>query len=452
MLNNFFEPEIKKRMSLIEVQKQEIQAFEDVLPNGMKVVTISMPHVHTLELCMLIRAGLRFENKNNNGVSHFLEHMMFRGNRAYPDSISLNLEFERIGRELRAATHSDYTYYGFNPHISQVERGLELFSDFFIEPTFAGLEIERGIILEEYLEDVNEKGDNTDINTLACGLLYKNTPLAWPTTGTPETINKITEESLRKYFEEFYVPENMILAAAGPVYYPEFLEAVKKQFSGFSPGGSVVTKDHFKSSVDAEQKKAAWVFQHDTDSQIQLQVCFRSVSYNDPEYLSANLISRIFDDGATSRLPRILRETRGLVYSVECRATGWPDIGTMDFDVSVSPDKACEVLEILLDEIRTLVDKGPEEGELERIQQRYFYELDESQDEPAQQIMRHAFPLLYSKVMTLEQERETVRGITHEKIMDMARQIFTRDRLNVIVVGPYTQDLKKQIEKIAEVF
>ena len=109
----------------------EIKNYKDVLTNGLTLITIEMPHIHTQEITMLVRAGLRFENEANNGISHFLEHMIFRGNKKYPDSVSLNKEFEKIGRDVRASTMTEYTFYGFSPHVSQLERGMELFSDFF---------------------------------------------------------------------------------------------------------------------------------------------------------------------------------------------------------------------------------------------------------------------------------------------------------------------------------
>ena len=151
-----------------------------------------MPHIHTMEVAMFVRAGLRYENLQNNGVSHFLEHMMFRGNRKYPNSIALNMEFENIGHDLRASTLGEYTQYGFSPHVSQLEKGLELFAEFFSSPTFPEIELERGIILEEYFEELNEEGINVDINNQACRLLYPNTPMAWPTIGTEKTIKSIT--------------------------------------------------------------------------------------------------------------------------------------------------------------------------------------------------------------------------------------------------------------------
>ena len=201
----------------MQVKEFSVKNCKDVLPNGLTVVTVEMPHLHTVEVSMFVRAGLRFENEKNNGISHFLEHMMFRGNRKYADSISLNMEFEKIGRDLRASTLGEYTQYGFNPHISELGKGMEIFSEFFYSPTFPEIEVERGIILEEYYEDLNEDGVNVDINNHACKLLYPGTPMSWPTIGTEETIKNMSVEMLRGYYNAHYIPGNMVLAMAGPI-------------------------------------------------------------------------------------------------------------------------------------------------------------------------------------------------------------------------------------------
>ena len=122
----------------MEVKEFALKYFTDTLPNGLTVVTVEMPHIHTMEVSMFVRAGLRYENPQNNGISHFLEHMMFRGNRKYPNSIALNMEFENIGRDLRASTLGEYTQYGFSPHVSQLNKGLELFLGVFLFPHFSG--------------------------------------------------------------------------------------------------------------------------------------------------------------------------------------------------------------------------------------------------------------------------------------------------------------------------
>ena len=436
----------------MEVKEFALKYFNDTLPNGLTVVTVEMPHIHTMEVSMFVRAGLRYENLQNNGISHFLEHMMFRGNGKYPNSIALNMEFENIGRDLRASTLGEYTQYGFSPHVSQLDKGLELFSEFFCSPTFPEIEIERGIILEEYFEELNEDGVNIDINNQACKLLYPETPMAWPTIGTEETIKNIQIEMLKEYFDRHYVPGNMVLAFAGPIDHAEVIDLSKKYFSVLKNGSEPFSKNHFIESISEEQKSPGLHFQEDSDSQIELQVCFRSCSYNDPDYLVLALISRVFDDGFTSRLQRVLREERGLVYSVECRATSMSDLGTMDFDVTVRPEKVVEVTRTLLNEITTFAKEGPTESELAHIKKRYFFDLDSELDDPYKQVVRYAFPHLYSSEMSLQEERELIESITAKKMLEVAEKVFEAKNLNLILVGPYTSELKSRLEGLIHQF
>ena len=235
--------------------------------------------------------------------------------------------------------------------MSQLEKGLELFSEFFSSPTFPEIELERGIILEEYFEELNEEGVNVDINNQACKLLYPDTPMAWPTIGTEETIKSIKAEMLRDYFNRHYVPGNMVLAFAGPIEHTNVFKLAKNYFSSLENGVEPFPKDHFLGSISENQEQPGLHFQEDSDSQIELQICFRSCSYNHPDFLVLALISRVFDDGFTSRLQRVLREERGLVYSVECRATSMSDLGTIDFDVAMRHEKVMEVTDLLLKEI-----------------------------------------------------------------------------------------------------
>ena len=202
--------------------KEKVRVFKDTLVNGLTVVVVEQPHIHSIELAMFVRSGLRFEHMTNNGISHFIEHMLFRGNSTFPNSYLLNREFELIGRDLRASTMSDHTYYGFSPHISNLNRAMDLFSEFFSDPTFPEIELERGIILEECLEDLNEKGIDVDINNLACKLLYPEDALARPTIGTEESIKNIRVEDLKTHYAQFYTPENMILVVAGCVEHKVF--------------------------------------------------------------------------------------------------------------------------------------------------------------------------------------------------------------------------------------
>tara|TARA_B100000686_G_C16788870_1_gene977211 strand:+ start:244 stop:1554 length:1311 start_codon:yes stop_codon:yes gene_type:complete len=436
----------------MNLTKIEIKNHIHTLPNGLTLVVSEMPHIHTVEIGMFVRAGLRFENENNNGVSHFLEHMMFRGNKNHPDSVSLSREFEKLGRDLRASTLGEYTYYGFSPHPSNLDHGMELFADFFTDPNFADIELERQIILEEYLEDLNAEGDNIDINNHACKLLYDKNPLAWPTIGTEATIKAIDEDMLRDYFREYYIPQNMILSVAGPITGDHIIDLSEKTFSELPTDGQPVLKNHFLESIIENQSKPAFAYQYDVDSQIQMQICFRAVSYNSPDYYTVSLINRIFDDGISSRMQRALREKLGLAYSVECRATSMSDVGTFDFDVTVSKERIVQVTRTIFEEIRRFVEFGAESEEFEHVKKRYVYDLDFDLDDPYKQLQRYGFAELFSRQVTVEEEKKIIRNVTLDKIHATARRIFVPKNLNFILVGPFTLELKTELEHLVDGF
>ena len=146
------------------------------------------------------------------------------------------------------------------------------------------------------------------------------------------------------------------------------------------------------------------------------------------------------------------REERGLVYSVECRATSMSDLGTIDFDVTVRPEKVVEVTQILLKEIKNFCKEGPPAKELAHSKKRYFFDLDSELDDPYKQVVRYAFPHLYSREMSLEEERIFIESITAEKMLAVAEKVFDSKKLNFILVGPYTSELKSQLEGLISQF
>ncbi len=430
----------------------EIKNYKDVLSNGLSVVTIEMPHIHTVEVAMFIRAGLRFENASNNGVSHFLEHMIFRGNSKFPDSISLNKEFEKIGRDMRAYTTNEYTFYGFSPQSSRLDRGIEIFSNFFTQPTFPSIEIERGIILEEYLEEINEDGNITDIDNLACRLLYKDNPLAMSIIGTDKTIRAIDVPLLKNYFEEYYNPGNMVLAVAGAVTHETLVESAEKYFSRLPERGKRIARNHFLGSVEERQVQPGVLFQYDKDSQVQIQICFRGLSYNHEDYYKIILLSSLFDDGVSSRLQKAVREDEGLAYSIECSATSLSDTGTFDFDISVSPQKVKTAVEIIFREIKKFLREGPSHEEVEHFRNRYFFDLDFELDDPYKQILRYGFADLYSYQVSVEEERALVQSISAEDLWELGRRLFVPERLNLVLVGPHTPEMCNEVRRLAAEF
>ena len=329
---------------------------------------------------------------------------------------------------------------------------MELFAEFFTDPTFPGIELERGIILEEYLEDLNAEGENIDINNVACDLMYPDNPLALPTIGTEESIQSIDTTMLRDYFDKYYCPSNMVLVGAGCLAQSQLHQLAQTHFGKIPHRGTAVPKDYFADSVREDQTEPQFRVQEDVDSQDEVQICFRSVSYNHPDYYAASLISRLFDDGVSSRLQKVLREEQGLAYSVECRATSLADTGTIDFDVSVRPEKVAAIVQVIFDEIKKFLNSGVTLEELDHIKKRYMYDLAMELDEPGKQASRYGFSELYSKVITLEEERDLVESITLEDIRQMAELVFKARNLNVVLVGPHTPQSDRQLGQLIREF
>ena len=299
---------------------------------------------------------------------------------------------------------------------------------------------------------MNAEGANIDINNHACQLLYDGTSLALPTIGTEKTIKSINAEMLSEYFKTYYIPENMVLAGAGCLTHEQFLSLAEYYFSALSGSGRPIPRNYFQGSITEKQTRPYSVFQYDLDSQIQLQICFRSISYNHPDYYAIYLINRIFDDGIASRLQKALRENLGLAYSIQCRATTLSDIGTFDFDVTVSREKIPKVAQIILQEIKTFVTSGPSKEELIHVKKRYLYDLDFDLDDPYKQILRYGFAQLYSEEIPLYEEKTIIEAITVQDLHKLATKIFIREKLNLILVGPFSSELKIELERLIEDF
>src|SRR6476659_7953404 len=172
----------------IDLRKAPYQVHRARLSNGLRLLTIQTPHLHTASVCLYVRAGSRYETLATNGLSHFLEHMLFRGSGRYPSSFALNLAIEELGGTLYAETGRDYSLYQISLHPESLVAGLELFGEIFRTPTFSEIDVERRIILEELLEDQDEKGRLVNIDDIARQLVWPGHPLGYRITGPYENV------------------------------------------------------------------------------------------------------------------------------------------------------------------------------------------------------------------------------------------------------------------------
>ncbi len=210
--------------------------FVDQLPNGVRLVTVPMPHLHSVELVCYMAVGGRCEASDQSGISHFLEHMLFRGTAEYATSTDLERAFEAIGGSVNASTDSETTCFHSRIHPDYLPEGVALFASMLRRPRFSDIETERRIVLEEAREDYNEEGEQINPDNLMVGLLWPDHPLGESLIGSLENLRHIDTRMLKDYYRTWYQPGHLVVCACGAVDRVAALRAVAEQFGDWTPG------------------------------------------------------------------------------------------------------------------------------------------------------------------------------------------------------------------------
>ena len=436
------------------------------LPNGFTTVVLPHPGAHQVLVSLLVKVGSRLESPVENGISHFLEHLLFRGNAAFPSTDAMNLAFERAGSILNAQTGVEHTEFYFVAAQEGLAEGLRALAHFVAQPTFDEVEKERRIILDEIQYDYNDKGNLTNLATLTSLGLWPGQALGQPVIGTPQTVEVLTRDLLRQHHAQHYRPHQMVLALAGDLRPEEAFRQAEQAFGTWTGEGAGEAHDGAGPSLGTALSVAPPVASmdprrvadlvhkgplsthegpwlqtvEDTDNQFHLQLSFPAPGYNDPRETQMVLLSRLLDDGPLSRLQREVREERALVYHIAADHTGYWDIGQFDITTSVHADRIEEVLRVIFGTLRDFREQGPGAEELEQAKLRHRHELAFSRDSLAAAIDRYAWPLLYSTVVDEEEELAQVQALDAHAMREIATELFQPKRLHLVVVGPTQED------------
>ncbi|MBZ0232036.1 MAG: insulinase family protein, partial [Deltaproteobacteria bacterium] len=210
-----------------------------MLDHGLRVTTVALPHLHTATVAAFIKVGSRFERPEENGLSHFTEHMLFRGTERFPTSLALNTAIERLGSTLHAETGRDYTLFsmGFEPE--HVEAGLDLLGELLGRPRFGDIELERALVLEEINEDYDEDDVEINADDIARGLMFGDHALGQRIIGPRENVEGFNERDVRAHFARFYGARNMIVCVAGPVHHETVVEQARRHLGALPVGAAV---------------------------------------------------------------------------------------------------------------------------------------------------------------------------------------------------------------------
>ena len=409
-------------------------AIVERLPNGFTTAVCEVPGRHQVLISLFVRAGGRFESPALSGVSHFVEHVLFRGSAAYPDAYRLNAAFEQVGGIPNAMTGVETTEFYFVAHPERVEPGLAALADMVRNPRFTEIDKERGIILDEMLYDYNDQGELIHMGALAAQLMWRGHGLGQQVTGTPETVQAFDASALRSHHGRHYTPNNMVLGICGGIPAQRGLELARAAFGGWESAPCEPVSMGTPASPPPPGPHTQLV--PDADNQFHLQLSFPAPGYNAPEEIPLLLLARLLDDGPNSRLQRQIREELALAYHVGADYNGYLDAGQFDITTSVKAERLDELLEAL---VRCLADfrrEGPTDQELAAARRRHWLGLEFSRDSLDALIERQVWPLLYSRPREIEEEVELVEGTSREDLHRLAEALLAPSRLHLVLVGP----------------
>jgi predicted Zn-dependent peptidase len=402
----------------------------DVLDNGLRVVTLEVPHLHTAMLAVYVRCGSRHEAARTNGVSHFLEHMFFRGSARFPDTTVMNGLIEDAGGDLNGFTMRDQGLYFTPLHPKELKVGFEVLGDVLCRPRLKEMELEREVILEEMMDEVDASGRDVDLGNLSKKLVFGHHPLSYKIAGTPRTVRGMRLSDLREHHRRFYVASNMVVAVAGPVKRREVLKEARAAF-GRLPRGRPATEEppHFA------QRGPKVLFVSDVESQTELMLCFPCPPEGHPDFLALTLIRAVLDDGLTSWLPLNIVERRGLAYSVHAAIDPFYDAAVFELEAACTPGK---VLPVFAEMVRllSLLRKAPlSDKDLARAKRRHRIGLDFMLDDLNALAGWYGGGELFRLPESFEEKVARLEGVTAEQIQEVASRTFARRNLHLLAVG-----------------
>ena len=414
-----------------------------VLPNGLRVLTAPASGLHSAMIALYVRAGSRHEELHRNGISHFLEHLFFRGSVGWPDTVAMNAAVESAGGSLNGITARDHGCYYTPIHPDEVGTGLAVLGDLIRRPLLKEMDVEREVILEEILDEVDADGRDIDPDNLSKRIVFGDHPLAFKIAGTPDIVRRLGPREIRAHHQRFYTGANLVLAVAGPVRAGQ-VEALADEHLGALPRG--------RASVDL--LPPPWpdgprleLVDHD-DAQAEFSISFPCPPERHPDYPVHLCIRRILDDGLSSRLPFEIVERRGLAYSLHAGIDTFTDAGMTVIDGACAPKKLSRVVEEILHVLGALAEREMPEEELERVQRRHRMTLAFSLDSAADLAGWYGAGEVLSAPESFEERCRRVEGVTPADIRRVAARTFRRRNLVAVVVGPARRRERAAVEKV----
>jgi predicted Zn-dependent peptidase len=400
-----------------------------ILPNGLILLTERMEYMRSVAMGVWIKSGSRCEAAETNGISHFVEHMLFKGTRSRTAQ-HIAREMDSIGGNLDAFTGKETICFNVKSLAEHVPIALDVLADLVLNPVFdlPDIERERGVILEEI--KIDEDNPEVLVHELFTQAFWKDHPLGWPILGTSATVAGLNKRSLVDYHSDRFHGGNMIFAAAGNLDHDDFAETIAGKFSTLAGSATL----HELPAPKAEAR----IVQRNKKSLEQVQICLGlpAPPITDDSRYATLILNTVLGGGMSSRLFQTIREERGMAYSIYSDLSPYRDTGTLCVYAGTSAGKALEVVDLILDEFRKLKQEPLSVEELTRakdqVKGNILMGLESSNARMANLARQEMY---FHEFITVDEIIARINDVAVDQVRTMAQRLFDAERIAVTLLG-----------------
>ncbi len=407
-----------------------------ILPNGLRLITVPMTDNPSVTVLMMVEAGSKYETKEINGLSHFLEHMVFKGTPRRPKATDISRELDALGAHYNAFTSQECTGYYAKVAATQLDQALDIVSDLFLNPLFPVEEMqkEKGVIIEEIrmYQDLPHR----EVHEVLNELLYGDQPAGWRVIGSEDNVRSFTREQLVAYRQAHYVSGASTVVVAGSFDESTIMAKIEKLFANMPS-----TTKQGKVPVSETQTRPQIRIKFKETDQTHIALALRTFSVFDSRIAPMNVLTTILGRGMSSRLFSKMRDQLGICYYINASHSPYTDHGDLTISAGVDASRVDEALKGILEECRRLKDEVVSEAELQKakdyITGTSTLELETSE---ARSEFFGSQEIIKGTIEPLEKSIAKIRAVTSADIQKLATDIFIDAHLNMAIVGKMKDD------------
>lgn len=414
------------------------------LKNGINLIKVPLKGSKAVTLMAMFPVGSRYEHKKISGISHFVEHMLFKGTKKRPTHLEISRELDSIGAEYNAFTSKDYTGYYVRTGEINTEKAFDWLADITFNSKLDGAEIEKekGVIVEE-LRMYEDNPLMAVDNLFERAMFGEDHPLGRDIGGTPESVRGLSRQDLWDYYRNFYLPSNMVLVVSGNINEKKLAKSLKL-FSAPRGEEKKELKNNFEKFVWKKQSLPLadrLVVSEKKLDQAQVIIGFPGLAYNDPDRFAASVLLNILGGGMSSRLFVEVREKRGLAYMVNTGSAGFRDVGVATIQAGLDPSRLADAFKVIKEELEKIKATAVSAKELANSKNNIAGRTELAMEDSSAQAQWFAKQFWFSnKIETYEQVTKKIKAVTAAEVKRVANKIFDMDMARMAVIGPMSKE------------